>query len=73
MAYSERELREIEQAVQQVMRAVEKFKKEFKTEREKTFLNIGLRASHFEEAVVQGDLLRAKSHADALLKLLGSL
>jgi len=43
------------------------------TAREIQFLKIGLRASHIEEALVDGDVLRARAHQVALMKLLAQI
>jgi hypothetical protein len=39
------------------------------TKRERLYLMIGLRASHFEESLVKGDGLRARAHLRALVPL----
>lgn len=73
MPFRPQDLQDLDGAFSTLLAALERFKAEVRTEREEVFLNIGLRASHFEEAVVAGDTLRARAHADALLQLLARL
>lgn len=73
MSFAPGELEEIERSFHRVLAGLGSFKKQIRTRRELAFLRIGLRAAHLEEAIVQGDSLRAKAHATALLDLLRAL
>jgi len=67
------ELDEFERAFGRLVEAMERFRKEIRTEREVLFLQIGLRASHIEESLMLGDSERANAHFRAMIDLLARL
>jgi hypothetical protein len=63
---------EFENASSRVMDAVTQFKKTL-SPRDVAMLQLGMRASHMEEALAQGDTARAESHRQKLVQLLENM
>jgi len=58
----------LEQAFGQVLDAIDQFEKRL-SPRELKILQIGLRASHIEEALAHNEIDRARGHFRAMMKL----
>ena len=69
MILHEDELEEFNRSLNRVIEIITKFGKRI-SPRDMFFLKIGLRASHIEEAITQGDTVRAKAHLKNLVNMM---
>ena len=58
---------------QRVMQTMSKIGKSVETVRERTFLEVGLRSAHIEEAVAHNEYDRANSHLVKMVELIKQL
>ena len=63
---------EFSRAAKRILYLIDKFKQQL-SRRDFLMMQIGMRASHIEEALSQGDTNRAQGHLDKLTKLISGI